>query len=59
MLGHFPNLFPILPASPVKHIQNGTVGAKKSKVLQVDSEANSYLLEFGPFTKLTLLKREG
>ena len=35
------NLFSILPASPIQHLQDEAVGAKESKELQIDSEAKS------------------
>ena len=49
------NLFSILPASPVEHLQDVAIVAEKAKVLKIHSEAKSQLLEFGSLAQLALL----
>ena len=50
-----PNLFSILPPSPVHHLQDEAVSAKQSKILQIDPEAKSELFETAPLAQLAFL----
>ena len=49
------NLFSILPASPVEHLQDVAIVAEKAKVLKIHSEAKRQLFEFGSLAQLALL----
>ena len=49
------HLFPISPASTIKHLEDVAVGPEQPKVFQVEPEAESQLLEFPPLVELALL----
>ena len=49
------HLFPISPASTIKHLEDVAVGSEQPKVFQVEPEAESQLLEFPPLAELALL----
>ena len=53
------NLFPILPASPIKHLEDVAVCGKQAKVLNVDSETESQLFESGSLAELLFLLSDG
>ena len=49
------HLFPIPPASTIKHLEDVAVGSEQPKVFQVEPEAESQFLEFSPLAELALL----